>query len=277
MAFWERWMGLLRMRQWLHLLPLPIAGYELGESLWSNVLSLGRGVSIAFCILAFGYLLNAVADREMDLDRRKNPLLEIGTAAGQMWLPLSLLLGIALTLAASASSWVLACTMISLVSGCLYSVGPRLKSVPFLGTLMNLTNFVPLLFVGTTWPTPSPRLIALATSFGAMLLQNQLIHEAGDAPEDRRGGLQTTFLRAGVRWTAVLAMACGLAVLTTTVWAAHRLDLSAAIALHAVPYVVIFPGFLWMQGDDPPRMQAARQAQRWCAAASGALLFFGLR
>jgi 4-hydroxybenzoate polyprenyltransferase len=276
-TFWERWAGLLRIRQWLHLLPLPIAGYELGKPLWFNVWSLGRGVGIAFCVLSFGYLLNAVSDREMDLDRRKNPLVEIGPAAGTLWLPLALLFGLALSLAASASLWVVACTTISLVSGCVYSMGPRFKSVPFIGTLMNLSNFLPLLFVGMPWPTPTPRLIALAVAFSGMLLQNQLLHEAGDATEDRRGGVQTTFLLAGARWTAVLAMGCGVAVLLTTLWAAERLALPAAMALHALPYVVLFPGLLFLQGDTPARMQAARRTQRWCAAASGALLFFGLR
>jgi 4-hydroxybenzoate polyprenyltransferase len=227
--------------------------------------------------LGFGYLLNAVADRDMDLDRRKNPLLEIGPASGALWLPLVLLVSVALGLAASASLWVVACTTISLVSGCVYSVGPRFKSVPFVGTLMNLTNFLPLLFVGMPWPTPSPRLIALAVAFSGMLLQNQLLHEAGDATEDRRGNLQTTFLRAGARWTAVLAMGCGWAVLLATVWATDRLGLPTLMALHALPYVVLFPALLFLQGDTPARMQASRRAQRWCAAASGALLFFGLR
>jgi 4-hydroxybenzoate polyprenyltransferase len=142
---------------------------------------------------------------------------------------------------------------------------------------MNLTNFVPLLFVGAPYPTASPRLIALAVSFSAMLLQNQLIHEAGDAPEDRRGGLQTTFLQAGVGWTAVLTLACGMAVLWATFWALHRLGLPAFVALHALPYVAFFPGLLFLQGDQPERMRSARGVQRWCAAASGALLFFVLR
>jgi 4-hydroxybenzoate polyprenyltransferase len=157
-----------------------------------------------------------------------------------------------------------------------YSVGPRLKSVPFVGTLLNLPNFLPMLFVGMPQPTPSPRLIVLAVSFSALLLQNQLIHEAGDAAEDLRGGLQTTFLRAGVRWTAALVMAAGMVVLLATMWGVDRLGLPAPAALHALPYVVFFPGLLLLYGDSPERMRAARRAQRWCAAASGALLFFGL-
>lgn len=274
---WERWTGLLRMRQWLHLLPLPLAGYEFDRSPWSQILPLGRGVGVAFCVLAFGYLLNALADREMDLDRRKNPLLEAAPVAGALWMPLVILAGLALGLAASASAFVLACTAISLISGTLYSVGPRLKSVPFVGTVMNLTNFLPLLFVGMALPAPSPRLIALAVCFGGMLLQNQLIHEAGDAAEDRRGGVQTTFASVGAFWTAVLAMACGWAVLLTTVWAAGRVGVSPWIGLHALPYVLLFPALLLLQGETPARMRAVRHSQRWCAAASGALLFFGLR
>ena len=265
------------MRQWFHLLPLPLAGYAFEEPLSSNLLPTARGVGIAFCVLAFGYLLNAVADREMDLDRRKNPLAAIGTTSQTLLLPLALLAGISLALAATASVWVIAFTMICLASGSFYSVGPRLKSLPLVGTLMNLTNFLPLMFVGMPQPTPSSRLIALAVCFSALLLQNQLIHEAGDAPEDRRGGVRTTFLQIGARWTAAVVMICGWITLLTTVWAARLFGLPELIGLHALPYVLVFPGLLLMLGDQPKRMKATRHAQRWCAAASGALLFFGLR
>jgi 4-hydroxybenzoate polyprenyltransferase len=273
----QHWLELTRVRQWFHLLPLPIAGYEFEKPLWSNFLPITRGVGIAFCVLAFGYLLNAVADREIDLDQRKNPLAAVATASYTFHLPLLLLASVAVGLAATASLWVGACTAVCLLSGGLYSVGPRLKSVPFVGTFMNLTNFLPLLFVGTSRPAPSPRLIALAASFGAMLLQNQLIHEAGDAPEDRGGRLETTFLRAGPRGTALLAAACGLAVLVTSAWAVRRLALPGWMALHAFPYVVLFPLLLVTQGDSPTRMRTTRKVQRWCAVASGALLFLGLR
>jgi hypothetical protein len=142
---------------------------------------------------------------------------------------------------------------------------------------MNLTNFLPLLFVGMPHPAPSPRLIALAASFGAMLLQNQLIHEAGDAPEDRRGALRTTYLRAGLIGTTLLAAVCGVATLLAGVWAVGQLERSYWIALHALPYVLLFPILMLAFGDSPPRMRAMRKVQRWFAVASGALLFIGLR
>jgi len=99
----ERWLELMRVRQWVHLLPLPIAGYEFDKSVAANILPVTRGIGIAFCILAFGYLLNAVADRNMDLDRGKNPLSAVQTAAQAFHLPLALLVSLALGLAATAS------------------------------------------------------------------------------------------------------------------------------------------------------------------------------
>jgi 4-hydroxybenzoate polyprenyltransferase len=273
----ERWLGLVRVRQWVHLLPLPVAGYDFGRSPWANLTPMSRGLAVTFCVLAFGYLLNAVADRDMDLDRRKNPLSEAGNNADRFLLPLLLLAGLALALAATGSAWVVACAAVSLLSGTLYSVGPRLKAVPYVGTFTNLTNFVPLLFVGSLHPLTSPRLLTLAACFGALLLQNQLIHEAADAPEDRHGGLQTTFLRAGARGTAILAMLCGAVALAATVWAMQQGVLPAWMAPHALPYVVIFPALVYLRGDSPAQMRTTRTWQRWCAAASGALLFMGLR
>src|SRR5437867_5940212 len=69
---------LYRAPQWLHILPLPLATFDAGVPLATALLAAARGIANAFAILAFGFLLNAVSDRHVDRDARKNPLLAVG-------------------------------------------------------------------------------------------------------------------------------------------------------------------------------------------------------
>src|SRR5438093_6170667 len=69
---------LYRAPQWLHMLPLPLATFDAAVPLPTALLAAARGIANAFAILAFGFLLNAVSDRHVDRDARKNPLLVPG-------------------------------------------------------------------------------------------------------------------------------------------------------------------------------------------------------
>ena len=60
------------------MLPLPLATFDAGVPLDAALLAAARGIANAFAILAFGFLLNAVSDRHVDRDPRKNPLLVPG-------------------------------------------------------------------------------------------------------------------------------------------------------------------------------------------------------
>jgi len=72
----------LRMGQWMHMLPLPLAGIDPAARLdWRGGLVIGTSVLAAACCLAFAYGLNAVADRATDADPRKNPLAGAATVA----------------------------------------------------------------------------------------------------------------------------------------------------------------------------------------------------
>jgi hypothetical protein len=56
------WARRLRVRDWLHFLVLPLATWRPGDGATGPA----RGAVIAALVLAFGYLVNAVGDRDMD-------------------------------------------------------------------------------------------------------------------------------------------------------------------------------------------------------------------
>ncbi len=263
---------LLRFRAWARFLVLPVAGLELSEHPAASALALGRGLVIAFCVLGFGYLANSVGDRTMDRDPSKNPLLGGWRDDALVRRALVLLaLGALLASVAGPASVRLA-TLICLTSGWAYSLGPRLKGVPLIGTLMNVANFAPLLYVGVGAAGAPERLGWLLPAFAALLVQNQLLHEAADAPEDRAGALRTTFLQLGQVASALLAAASGAVVLMVALRVLLRCGWSPAFALLAMPFVVLFPALLAWRGSAPAEMARLRVAQRWSAAVCGALL-----
>jgi 4-hydroxybenzoate polyprenyltransferase len=259
---------LLRFRAWAHFLPLPLAGLDPAAP---NAPALARGVAAAFCILGFGYLANAVGDRGMDRDRAKNPL--VGRAPPRLGGTLAALALIALLLAANGPLALLAAAL-SLSSGWAYSLGPRLKRVPLLGTLMNVLNFAPLLCLGlggTRLPSP---LAWLLPAFAALLVQNQLLHEAADAAEDRAGAVRTTFLALGPVGAGMLAaMAAALVMAAAGRALAFGGRPPAWALLLGAPFLMVFPALLAWRGRSAVHMARARVAQRCCAAAAGLLLF----
>jgi 4-hydroxybenzoate polyprenyltransferase len=263
----------LRPRQWAHFALLPLAGLDPSLAASATVPALARGIAIAACVLAYGYLLNALSDRELDRDRRKNPLVGArGPLALHRGAVVALAAG-ALALAATGPAAVGVATAVALASGAVYSVGPRLKGWPGICTLLNVGCFAPLLFVGIAeGPVGAPRW-ALAAAFAGLLLQNQLLHEAADAAEDRAGGLRTTFLVAGPRLTGVFAFGAGLGVLIASWWLLGVCDGPGLAALHAVPYVTAVPWRVVRSGAAPARMRRLRRRHRLGSAASGALLF----
>jgi len=259
------WLAWLRLRHWAHFLLLPLAGVDPAanyELMFGAVL---RGVALAFTLLGFGYLLNGLSDRAVDRDPNKS----LPQAGWRPWLLLGALWLLALGLAATAPLVVQVASAVCLLSGILYSVGPRWKSVPLLGSALNLTNFAPLLVVGAAPGRPMPLLAPLLALFAPLLLQNQLVHEAADAPDDRAAGISTTFVRYGVAKTALLAGLCGLlaaAVLAGVLRDPLRWPLAAVwLAL----FGLWIPLQLWRHGAQPAQMARLRLQQRWLALAAG--------
>lgn len=268
------WVDRVRLRHWAHFLVLPLATFDPAAGLAEASLAAARGIAIAFAILAFGYLLNQVSDRGMDLDARKNPFI---ADESQQWLSLAVLLAVALLLAAQSPWPAQLATLSCLAVGSIYSIGPRIKSTPILGSLANFGNFGPLLFVGMATTALPPRFGALVLVFAAVLLQNQLIHEAGDAVEDRGGGVRTTWLSCGPTWTSAMAAGLGVVATLATARLAHPGAVAALAGLSAVLFGAVFPLLLARRGGDWRQATRLRIAHRWCAAAFGALLFAAWR
>lgn len=260
-----RWLAYTRARQWAHFLPLPLAGlaraHSLRDAAWRAPASIGACAGV----LAFGYLLNAVTDRQMDGDPRKNPLLR--ERARSFAGPLAALALSSLALASTISPLALAAAAAALASGWCYSAGPRWKSVPFAGTALNVAAFAPLMFLGVRDGDDARALAPLALAFAALLLQNQLLHEAADVEEDRRGGLRTTFAVLGPRGSAAAAMLCGLALCA----AASTDGASLALALCA-PLSLLAPVAL-LRAENPHAAASARRWHRLASMAAGAALF----
>jgi 4-hydroxybenzoate polyprenyltransferase len=254
----------VRARDWAHFLVLPLAS---ADSLAGGV----RGVALALLVLAFGYLLNGIADRELDRDAVKNPFVERDGRHALMIC--ALLPALSLALACTGPRQVVIAVLVCIASGTVYSVGPRLKRVPLLGTLLNLTNFLPLLwFGGGAQASPRDSWI-LAAVFAGLLLQNQLIHEAADADDDEPSGVRTTFIAAGPRWSAVGLLLLGGAVAATILRGASLLALGlGAGAL----FGAAFPCALAVAGDRRPLLARVRFWHRWCCVATGATLFLCL-
>jgi 4-hydroxybenzoate polyprenyltransferase len=268
------WLRQVRVPDWAHFLPVPLATFD-PHGGPGALLAAARGVVIAFAILAFGYLLNSVSDRRMDLDVRKNPFIVAGTSRHRY----SLVALVSLTvLLAAFSPWPAQLAALScLTIGWIYSTGPRIKSIPIVGSLANLGNFGPLLFVGMQHPSLPPRFGWVALVFSAILLQNQLIHEAGDAIEDRGGGVHTTWLTLGSGWTTAGAALLGL---IAAVGAARTVS-PARSTLVAVgvgaAFGVVFPLLLAWRGRHPQQAARLRLIHRWCALPFGAALFAAWR
>lgn len=263
----------LRPTQWLHFTVLPLACFDRSLPLLESLPALGRGLVLAVTVLGWGYLLNAISDRTLDRSAAKNPFVRARRPSPSHYALAVALPCFALALAAGASSLVLWATLVSIVSGTIYSVGPRLKGYPIVCTLLNVGCFAPLMLMGHTGNDVSPAQWALVATFSALLLQNQLLHEAADAKEDRDGGLLTTYALLGP-WGVTLATAAMGAGAMAASWSlAQHAAASTWLVAHAIPYVVVFPWLLWRYRSEDVRVAELRSRHRLVSAVSGALLF----
>ncbi|MCX4243657.1 UbiA family prenyltransferase [Paraliomyxa miuraensis] len=266
-------MDALRPMQWLHFTVLPCACFDRALPLLQSLPALGRGFVLGATVLGWGYLLNAISDRDLDHSVSKNPFVRDHGPSRLHYALAVLMPCFASMLAASASSLVLVATLTSVVSGTMYSVGPRLKGHPIICTVLNVGCFAPLMLMGLAGEAVSPAQWALVATFSALLLQNQLLHEAADAKEDRDGGLQTTFGLLGPRGVVLATAVAGAGVLAASWFLAQRAAVPTWLVAHAIPYVVVVPWLLWRCRADDARVAELRAYHRLASAVSGALLF----
>jgi 4-hydroxybenzoate polyprenyltransferase len=201
----------MRWRQWWYFTPLPLAGWRADhhplDRRWMAALVAAAGA------LGFAYGLNALCDREADLDARKNPLVGVASVPVGFRVGLVVLVAWALAWAQGAGGCSLRACALSLCFGWAYSAGPRLKRWAVVGSLCNLGIFVPLMWLGPHGDATARDV--LATVFGGALLQNQLLHEQADDAEDRRAGVHTTAHWLGARrstWLGVVLIWLGAAL-----------------------------------------------------------------
>ena len=189
----------MRVPQWVHFLVLPLAAFRVGEVTFA---ALALGVAGAFTALAYAYGINAIADRHSDFRVEKNPLRGQREISDFVRWMIGGMAVATLLIALAAAPISRIALIVSLVASTVYSVGPRAKSMPFLGALANALIFVPLLYVGVG-PTPLfetlRATLLIAIVFTIMLLQNQLVHELADASEDARALDRTTATMLGER------------------------------------------------------------------------------
>ncbi len=256
----------LRVRQWAHFIVLPIAGMgssEMSSPTLDVALRVARGVALGAFALAFAYGLNAISDRATDLDRRKNPLAGSACPTSVTTVVVSTA-GAALALGATAHRATLAAVAISLASSTVYSVGPRLKLIPGVGTLLNVGIFAPLLFFAIGEHSPRS-LTSLAIAFVALLLQNQLLHERADATEDEAARALTTARALGPTATTAIVFALGVGGVVVCAISAPSASLGwAAAATFAVATTCTFARGAWTR---------RRALHRWVSFVAGAALF----
>jgi 4-hydroxybenzoate polyprenyltransferase len=269
-----RWASQIRLRHWAHFLLLPLAGVDPASARSVQLPAVARGVGIAFLVLSFGYLLNAISDREMDATEGKNALPRAGHEPHRI--AVVLLAAGALALGVFSPWPVLLATAVCIASGWIYSTGPRLKAVPIVGSLLNVANFAPLLFVGLVAPAVPPSLPLLLGVFVPLLLQNQLLHEAADADEDRGGEVRTTFVHHGRGVSALLAGLCGAGAAAVVLLLGPEPFVVPLVLALAIPFVLGFPFVLQRYGDVAPVMARARVAHRWLSGAAGGALYLCL-
>lgn len=256
----------LRARQWAHFVVLPLAALrssEMAAPTLDVALRAARGLALASFALAFAYGLNAISDRATDLDRRKNPLAGRACPASVTAVVVSTA-GAALALGATAHRATLAAVAISLASSTVYSVGPRLKMIPGVGTLLNVGIFAPLLFVAIGEHPPAS-LTSLAIAFVALLLQNQLLHERADATEDEAARALTTARALGPTATTAIVFALGVGGVVACAVSSPSASLGwTAAGTFALATTCTFARGPWTR---------RRAIHRWVSFVAGAALF----
>lgn len=264
-------LSVLRARQWVHFIVLPAAALDraaLSSSSFPRAITrLAIAAGASALALGYAYGINAVADRGSDEASGKNPLAGAASVPAEVFFVVAAAAVFALAASLLLGPYALALTVASLTAATLYSVGPRMKSLPILGLVFNTGIFAPLLGIAIADADHAapPAYGVLASTFIALILQNQLLHESADAREDARGGVLTTARLLGPRGTkfAVLSVAVPGVTLAFALAPAPLVAWTAitALALGAAPALT---------ASSPAR---ARIAHRWIATAGGAAVF----
>lgn len=268
-SFWR----LYRVGDWLHFLPLPLAGWITSHR--GDLRSLAGGVVAWGLALAYTSAINQAFDERVDrANKGKNPV------GGRFDRRQAIALAIPPAIACLAVSLALApaglpAAIVMLVAATLYSAPPRLKRIPVVGTLWNLVVGSPGLFFADQPDVSRLPLRLHVGLFALLLIVSQLIHEAEDREDDRAGGVGTVATAWGVRG-ALGAAACGLLAMPgVTWWLAAGLRERVAITIMAGAFAAAWTVALGARllRDDGSALRRVRLRYRYAAIALGALVF----
>ena len=263
---------LYRVLDWLHFLPLPLAGWLAGDARSARAL-VGSIVGWG-CALAYMSAINQAFDDQLDRHAGKNPVGARFHRRGAILLSLPPAVAAVLVVAWLAPAGLLPMLLL-LGAATVYSAPPRLKRVPVVGTLWNIVIALPALFLADRAPLDRPPLRALVGLFALLLLVSQLIHEAEDREDDRAGGVSTLAVLMGARGALGAAALC-LAALpgVTFVLGAgltHRAPLVAGTALFSAGWLAALAAFV--RRGDLRGLRVVRLRYRYAALVLGALAF----
>lgn len=260
----------LRAPQWLHFAAMPaLPLYASFRAAPADALArFVCGAVVASLALAFAYGINAIADRHGDRDVTKNPLAGLAQAPALTWATVLGCAALALALAALGGSWLrLDCSAISLIAGTLYSVGPRVKRIPVVGTLTNAVIFAPLALVVRFDAASAPHVPLLLAVFVVLQTQTQLVHEAGDLAEDESSGISSSAVifgpQAAMNAARVLGYTSAIAFLAC--FGLERMPVIASVA-------ALLGGAL-IGRASPELASEVRHAHRRLSLVAGAMLF----
>lgn len=260
-------LSILRAPQWLHFAVLPLAGLNrvaLGSA--RDLLRGALAIGVAALLLGYAYGINAWADRGSDASSLKNPLAGMSTVPFEAKLVVVVAALLAFFAACFLGAWAILLSLVSLVAGTLYSVGPRLKALPILGAVCNAAIFVPLLDLAFTKESANPLRAVFYVTFIGLIFQNQLLHEAADVDEDVLSGDWTTARLLGPRGVRIVATVLAIPFGFLAYWLAFP---SCVVGVAAV--VAMLGGALVaMRATD---FAKARRVHRYVAAAFGAVLY----
>jgi 4-hydroxybenzoate polyprenyltransferase len=272
------YLHLYRVKDWVHFLPLPLAGW-VADPQHPGGLALVGGVLGWALGLAYTSAINQAYDDRLDrMWRAKNPVGGAFDRRQAILLSLPPLVASLVVLAVLAPMGFLPGVAL-IVAATLYSAPPRLKRFPVLGTLWNLLVGVPGFFFAGRPDVSELPLRPLVGLFAVLLLGSQLIHEAQDRDDDVVGAVRTVATEGGRRTALVAASVLCVTTPAIAWWLSAGVERRGAITAACTLFAAGWGARLWtrLRCEDGAELKRLRLTYRYSAICLGALVFAAMR
>lgn len=272
------YLRLYRVKDWIHFLPLPLAGWA-ADPHHPGVVALIGGVIGWGLGLAYASSINQAFDDRLDrMWRAKNPVGEGFDRRQAIVLSIPPLVASLVVLAALSPLGFLP-GVVLIVAATLYSAPPRLKRFPVLGTLWNLLVGVPGFFYASRPSVGELPLRPLVGLFTVLLLGSQLIHEAQDRDDDVAGEVRTVATEGGRRTALVAASLLVIATPGIAWWLAMGVERRVEITAACTVFAAAWGALLWsrLRCEDGAELKRLRLRYRYSALCLGAIVFAAMR